>query len=75
VARIVAVFFSRIAALLEIDDLCIERGIARTQSFIQATLFGNGRAQLKGLAITVVRKPELGLQTEPGNRQYDNQPA
>ena len=64
-------FFGRVAALLEIDYLGIERAIAITQRIIESPLLGNRVAQPHGFSVAVVRKPELGLQTETGDAEQN----
>ena len=54
--------FRRVTALLEINDLGIERRIAGAQRFVEVTLLSHGRPQLQRLAVTALRQPQLRLQ-------------
>lgn len=67
--------FRGITALLEVDNFGIERPIAQTQVIIDLPLLGDSIAQFQGLPITVVRKPQLSLQTQSGQREQNEQRA
>ena len=60
-------FFRRVDALLEIDNLSIQSGVALTQGVVKGALFSDGCAQIESFSITVVGEPELSLKTKPGN--------
>ncbi len=62
-------FLRRISSLLQIDHLGIEGSVSGAQGLIECALLRNRCPEVHRFAIAVVRKPQLGLETEPGNTE------
>jgi len=62
-------FFGGVPALLEVDHLRIEGGIASAQSVVEHPLLHDCGPQFQRLSVTVVGDPEFGLKTESGDAE------
>jgi hypothetical protein len=60
---------------LEVNNFSVERGIARTELFVQSALLRYGGAQIDRFAIAIIGKPQFTLQSDCHNAKYDEHPA
>jgi len=67
--------FGGLGALLEIDDLGVQRRVPVAKRRVLDSLIDNGGTQEAGLRKTRVRKPQLALQRECNDSQQHEQPA
>ena len=61
--------FGRILALLKVDNFGVQSGVVLAQGIVETDLLRNSCTQSQCFSVAVIRKPEFGLKTEPGNTE------